>query len=86
MISFNEIRGFFDHQWLQKELINLIDIFNVTSQIYEYLTLGVASLAQPHQNFSKLPRSVLDSLEGWREKRNGIEYESLIYCIHRNVS
>ena len=86
MISFNEIRGFFYHQWLQKEFINLIDIFNVTSQIYECLTLGVASLAQLHPNFSKLPRSALDPFEGWREKRNGIEYESLIYCIHRNLS
>ena len=41
MISFNEIRGFFDHQLLQKELI-------VTSQIYEYLRLGVASLLNPN--------------------------------------
>ena len=55
MISFNEIRGFFDHQWLQKELINLTDIFNVTSQIYEYLMLDVASLLNPTQIFQNFP-------------------------------
>ena len=44
MILCKENAGFFDHQCLQKELINLVDILHENSQIHEYLMFGVSSL------------------------------------------
>ena len=67
MFLSNHIAGFFDHQYLQKKMIILLDFFH---------GLGVASFAQYHPNFSKLPRNVFKLSEGWVEikKNSSVKY------------
>ena len=59
MLSLSCIAGLFGHQYLEKELINQLRFFACKYEIRKcYLKSSMASLAQPHPNFLKLPRSV----------------------------